>query len=183
MPSPPPCPETGLWFYRTIFGFPGYFVHYDGFVIRGVQLAEIEGFADTIIRFARPLKPDNCNGYLRVHLKDTTGTRRWRPIHTLVLEAFVGPRPSPLHHGAHKDGDKNHNSFDNLAWKLPVHNEADKKLHGTAPRGGARRRTHRVRRRAIQKRVAAGESFTTVAKRFKMHRSAVAKIVKGRRNG
>ena len=86
---------------------------------------------------SRDLKPQPRGGYLRVRLVAPDGKRVWRPVHTLVLEAFVGPRPSPKHHGAHTpDNDRSRNSVDNLAWKLPSENEADKRACGTAPRGG-----------------------------------------------
>lgn len=168
---PSTCVKTGLWLYRHIDGFPNYLVYFRGQVVRGEQWRSTVLVKSTI-------KPDNRNGYLRVQLRDSTGKLRWRPIHTLVLEAFIGPRPTPKHHGAHSDGNSHNNAFDNLQWKLPVHNEADKKLHGTAPRGGHKPPTHPARLRAIRKRVAAGESFTAVAKRFRMHRSSVAKIAK-----
>lgn len=52
-----------------------------------------------------------------------------RTVHSLVLEAFVGPRPE----GAvarHLDGDRLNNSPDNLAWGTISENQYDTVLHG-----------------------------------------------------
>jgi hypothetical protein len=79
----------------------------------------------------RLLKPQlNDSGYLRVKV-GRPSKRVWLVIHLTVLDLFVKPRPSPWHHGAHKDGNQRNNNVENLVWKLPIENEADKKAHGT----------------------------------------------------
>ncbi len=54
--------------------------------------------------------------------------------HTLVLTAFVGPRPHGLE-GCHNDGNPFNNHIDNLRWDTPAANQADRVLHGTSNRG------------------------------------------------
>lgn len=57
-----------------------------------------------------------------------------RQVHSLVLEAFVGPRPT----GAvtrHLDGNRANSRLNNLAWGTRAENEADKINHGTDNRG------------------------------------------------
>lgn len=49
--------------------------------------------------------------------------------------AFLGPKPSPLHQVAHLDGQRLNNHVSNLAWLLPIENNAHKDLHGTRLRG------------------------------------------------
>lgn len=124
----------------------------------------------------------NHNGYLRVRLICADGARRWWKVHTLVLELFVGPRPSPRHHGAHTpDRDKQNNRVSNLRWSLPEENEADKRAHGTA-RGGIGRRLEPSHVAEIRSRAANGESFTRLAKAHGLHRHSVSRIVRGIRH-
>lgn len=56
--------------------------------------------------------------YLRIALYDGSRKRIGRYIHDMVLQAFVGPRPSPLYHGAHEDDDSFNNHLSNLSWQL-----------------------------------------------------------------
>lgn len=58
--------------------------------------------------------------------------RRDRAMHTMVLEAFVGPRPVGLY-GCHNDGDPANNRLTNLRWDTPASNTADKVMHGRDP--------------------------------------------------
>ena len=54
--------------------------------------------------------------------------------HTMVLTAFVGPRPEGME-GCHNDGNPQHNHISNLRWDTSKNNHADKVLHGTTNRG------------------------------------------------
>lgn len=121
----------------------------------------------------------NHNGYRQVKLTCDDGKRRWKKVHVLVLELFVGPRPSGRHHGAHAPvNDKRKNCVGNLRWALPTENEADKKAHGTARNGvGSRLKPFQVV--DIRSRAAAGESFTRIAKTHGVHRYSVSRIVRG----
>jgi hypothetical protein len=73
-------------------------------------------------------------GYRFVNL-----SRNWKAkksnVHVLVLEAFVGPRPSERHEACHKDGDRANAALQNLRWDTPEGNHADRLLHGTDCRG------------------------------------------------
>lgn len=134
------------------------------------------------VRDKKTIRPQTRGGYLRVRLLGPCGRWHWVPVHKVVLETFVGPRPSSRHHGAHKNGRRACNRLDNLAWKLPEENEADKRAHGTAPRGqkGVKRPSGHVVRR-IRARAAAGESFTRIARRYGLHRHSISRIVRGLR--
>ena len=50
----------------------------------------------------------NAKGYLRVMLT-APGVHRTSVVHRLVLLAFVGPQPSPIHECNHKNGIKSDN--------------------------------------------------------------------------
>jgi hypothetical protein len=77
--------------------------------------------------------PRHPGKYLRVNMQHRDGRRRTAHLHRLVCEAYHGPAPSPIHHAAHWDGDKENNSASNLRWATPQENEADKVRHGRRP--------------------------------------------------
>jgi len=68
-------------------------------------------------------------GYMTFHL----GARN-RYVHQLVLEAFVGPRPS-RHEACHCNGDRSDNRLENLRWDTPQANQMDRAKHGTSNSG------------------------------------------------
>jgi hypothetical protein len=53
----------------------------------------------------------------------------------LVCTTFHGDPPGPGYHAAHANGDSLDNRAENLSWKTPKENEADKIAHGTSNRG------------------------------------------------
>lgn len=89
-----------------------------------------------VMRVRRPTK--NSRGYLilDINMGGTRKGRKSRTVHSLVLEAFVGPRPTPRHQGNHKDGDKTNNRVENLEWVTPSENQ----MHGLSVLGNRRAR-------------------------------------------
>lgn len=71
----------------------------------------------------------NKKGYLRVGLT-IGGERKARLVHNLVVEAFIGPRPSPDHECNHKDGVKTNNLVGNLEWLTRIQNNAHARAMG-----------------------------------------------------
>jgi HNH endonuclease/NUMOD4 motif/Helix-turn-helix domain of resolvase len=61
--------------------------------------------------------------YARVGLKRPHERQKRFFVHLLVLHAFVGPPPTPLHECNHKDGDKLNNRWDNLEWATKSQNQ------------------------------------------------------------
>ena len=82
----------------------------------------------------RTLKPSLVEGYEQVALC-RNGKAKLRKIHQLVLEAFVGPRPSPQWDACHCDGSRRNNFLANLRWDTKKANQADRLIHGTDSRG------------------------------------------------
>jgi hypothetical protein len=76
---------------------------------------------------------DKATGYARVTLR-RDGKSIHVAIHTLVLNAFVGPCPSGME-CLHDDGNKLNNRLDNLSWGTRKANQEDRIRHGTSNRG------------------------------------------------
>ena len=75
----------------------------------------------------RPARPGGEPLYVRLSLD---GKSRIRYVHTLVLEAFVGPRPEGME-CCHNNGDCHDNRLENLRWDTPKANGEDMVKHGT----------------------------------------------------
>lgn len=79
----------------------------------------------------RQLRPRiNTDGRRAVCLS-LDGAERQRLVAQLVLEAFVGPRPSAGMHACHSDGNKLNDTLANLRWDTAAANVADAVRHGT----------------------------------------------------
>lgn len=114
-----------LW--RTVPGYPAYEVSVDG-IVRRCQGFRCRRAHRVLVPFIRP------NGYAQVLLY-RDGRRQRFGVHQLVALVFLGPKPSPQHQVAHLDGQRLNNHVSNLAWLLPIENDAHKDLHGTRLRG------------------------------------------------
>lgn len=77
-------------------------------------------------------------GYLAVCLYTAERGQKPRhknyPVHRLVLQTFVGPRPQG-HWCCHNNGKATDNRLENLRWDTPKGNSSDAKRHGTQVRG------------------------------------------------
>lgn len=82
----------------------------------------------------RRATPDS-KGRLRVSFW-ANGKAKKVAVHTLVAEAFLGPRPAGKV-VRHRNGAHTVNRLTNLRYGTPVENEADKALHGTKVYGEA----------------------------------------------
>ncbi len=67
----------------------------------------------------KPLKTKQDRyGYRRVNLIRPPVHNVWFRVHLLVLETFVGPKPSTRHRGIHQDDNRRNNHINNLSWKM-----------------------------------------------------------------
>ncbi|MBP0440696.1 NUMOD4 domain-containing protein [Tianweitania sediminis] len=138
-------------------------------------------------------RPYRCKGRIRSLARDATGrlslnicvdgqdeTRR---VHTLVAEAFLGPRPVGLV-TCHCDGDLDNNSVRNLRYDTPAGNSHDALEHDTFQRGSRHYKTtfsdddvREIRR--LSENVPQSE----LADRFNCRQSTVSRIIHGKRWG
>ena len=112
---------TQQW--RSVDGFSGY------------EVSDL-GHVRSLVRKAPKLLTERADrhGYIRVRMWQC-GRQYWRSVHSLVLIAFVGPKPSEHHQAAHYDGDIKNNRLPNLRWVTPLENSDDKRRHGTMALG------------------------------------------------
>lgn len=96
-------------------------------------LASREGHVKHI-RADRPRYPFvSAKGYCYVGFR-MNGKNHNRTVHTMVAEAFIGPRPE----GAdirHLDGNPANNHIENLTYGTKAENMADRERHGRTRRG------------------------------------------------
>ena len=69
---------------------------------------------------------NNKKGYLRVCLK----SKKVILVHKLILDTFVGKKPTNKHEARHLDGDNQNNVLWNLKWGTYKENTEDKLKHG-----------------------------------------------------
>lgn len=126
----------------------------------------------------------NKYGYAVVNLfTGTYASRKHRTVHSLVTEAFIGPRP-PGQQVNHKDGKKSHNDDWNLEYVTPLGNsrhavEVLGVFRGRIGLRGEAQPGHKLtdaKVRAIRK-LARTERCATIAARFNVARSTVESVV------
>lgn len=112
--------------YKDIPGFPGYRVGNDGSVW---SIKAKGGNNRTAGRLGTQWKSLsqclNANGYACVNLFHE-GTNYIKPVHHLVLEAFVGPKPDGMEGCHYPDSDKSNNRLENLRWDSQQENAKDR---------------------------------------------------------
>lgn len=155
--------------------FPGYEIGTDG----SVWSRWSNGGKLTSER--RRLQADEIKGgYLRVRLRKSSMDYEAVQISHLVLEVFIGSRPSGCV-ACHGDGDPKNNSLLNLRWDTRSANEDDKHAHGTHQTGegnpAAKLTDDKVRE--MRQLRAEGLSTYKLAEHFDISRPVAAKIVKG----
>lgn len=126
----PHC-ETTPERWRKVARFPGYSVSDHGQVRSDERVIHrVNGTTYHVAELILKGFPQKRGGYMAVKL----GTKQLKfstvNIHTLVLEAFVGPMPEGLE-ACHDNGDCLDNHLTNLYWGTRSDNVRDAMRHGT----------------------------------------------------
>lgn len=102
-------------------------------------------------------------------------------VHSLVLEAFVGPRPEGAVSRHFPDGTKTNNHVSNLQWATQKENMGDRPAQGTHVRGSqiANARLNEAKVAEILRRLSTGEKQCAIAADFGVYYSVISKIHKG----
>lgn len=119
----------------------------------------------------------NRGGYPCVSITGDDGKCRKIPVHTLVMLAFVGVRPSGKE-TCHNNGDRSDARLSNLRYDTCASNAADRILHGTALRGeqSPQHVITEAQARAIYARCAANEPHASIAADYEITTSMVCRI-------
>lgn len=97
------------------------------------------------------------------------GIRKHRTVHTLVAEAFIGPRKEGFC-VRHLDGNPKNNTVDNLAYGTQSDNEQDSVRHGT------HYRNHKLSIEQVKKIAADPRRYLEIAKDYGIGRNYVCDI-------
>lgn len=163
--------------WRAIPGYEGIYEVSDHGKVRSLDRLNSRGH--WIAGAPRRLVPTS-EGYLQLKLH-RDGEGKMHRVHSLVLSAFVGPRPDGCE-AAHADGSRDNNRLDNLRWATRSSNQHERARHGTSNRG---RRNHTSRLtqidvRAIRSLLSAGYAQAQIAAAFGVSGNAVWEIAHGR---
>lgn len=159
-----------------VVGFEGYEVSDQG---------RVRSWRHKSGRRARPvlIKGLTERGYRRVGLRREGEARKiMRPVHQLVLEAFVGPCP-PGQEVAHGNGVRGDNTLGNLRWDTKSGNAKDRAKHGTQQYGSAVHTSKLTAEQVaeIRRRYAAGGIYQyQLAAEFGVVQNAIHSIVSGK---
>ena len=109
------------------------------------------------------------------------GKQSPRHVHHIILEAFVGARPSGMH-GCHNNGNRLDNQASNLRWDTPANNQADRVLHGTDECGSKSPRAILNESQVLEicERLCRRDRTTEIASDFGVGAHVVYKIKKGK---
>lgn len=124
-------------------------------------------------------KTQNHSGYAKINIA-IRGQQRMFPVHRLVLEAFVGSRPSRNHEASHVNGRPSDNRLGNLKWETRRQKAQRKRDHGTyhlGTRNGARKLNDAVVREIRTEYARGVTSQPALARRYGVAQSTIWQVL------
>lgn len=114
---------------------PGYDGRYEVSNLGMVRSWCVNGHPKQRLQVPKILRPSRKRrGYLELSLSNNN-KKKYKKVNVLVIEAFVGAKPTKKHECAHNDGNPSNNKLENLRWATSKENSEDMETHGTRPRG------------------------------------------------
>lgn len=121
-------------------------------------------------------------GYPMVTLKRDGNPGDTRTIHSLIMEAFIGPCPSGME-VCHNDGVTAHSYLSNLRYGTRSDNMMDRAKHGTSNRGEQQWQARLTTEQVLEIRSLRGAPQRELAKRFGITPAYVSELQTGRKWG
>lgn len=122
--------EGEIWI--PVVGFEGYYEVSDQGRVRSVERTVPANTGTRLVPSTILTPWVDPKGYCTVGLGKPGQKAKTLRVHRIVLEAFVGPRPSQLE-ACHGNGDPADNRRSNLRWDTHSANNLDRVKHGTHP--------------------------------------------------
>lgn len=163
---------------RPVAGAPWYFVSRDGRLYS--TLAASNQFTSNRTSLHEVVTPVGKTGYKVIRIRTQDGLKT-RTLHSLVAEAFLGPKPDWAKEIRHLDGNKLNCSAENLAYGTRADNAQDRIRHGSHRRGSAVKHARLTDAVVQEIRLAAsrGESHASIASRIGISRSVATRAIRG----
>jgi len=114
-------------------------------------------------------------GYMYVSISTSRGQRSM-PVHIMLLDAFVGPRPD-AEETRHLDGNPLNNLLSNLRYGARKENAADRVRHG---RHRGREILNDAEVRSVRRLRQKGETFVAIAERHGISETCASNVANGR---
>ena len=163
--------------WRSVLGWERFYEVSNAGNVRSIDRVRRNGPNGSLLIRGKPIKAAiSTNGYWTVGLWQDGFLKR-RTIHSMVLEAFIGPRPSGMQ-CCHNNNVKTDNRIGNLRYDTVLENFADKQAHGTQVCG----ERHHSAKLTIKEIVEIRQSYPDISqaelsRRYNVSGPSMAKIV------
>jgi len=119
--------------------------------------------------------------YLNCVLRRPDGTQVTRTVHSIIAEAFLGPRPQGLY-VCHRDDNPRNNAVANLYYAAPKQNTADAYRLGGIARGSKRSDSKLCEASVLAARdmYRSGAALADIADRFSVSGSTIFNAIRGK---